>query len=80
MALGVDIAIIAKGILPCFITCGVIGGLLAWRFLKLGIFLLGATFGGTLGYLLCVCRTKSTIQCWRGTTDSTTSYQLASYQ
>ena len=50
--MNVDVAIVAKGILPSFLACGIIGGILAWRFLKLGIFVLGATFGGALGYLV----------------------------
>ncbi len=54
LALVVDVAIVAKGILPCFLVCGCLGGFLAWKFLKLGIFVLGACFGGAIGFLLCV--------------------------
>jgi len=52
LALNVDVAIVAKGILPSFVACGILGGLLAWKFLKLGVFVLGACFGGAIGYLL----------------------------
>eukprot|EP00750_Incisomonas_marina_P005303 INCI1390.1.p1 GENE.INCI1390.1~~INCI1390.1.p1 ORF type:complete len:307 (+),score=49.85 INCI1390.1:125-1045(+) len=55
LALDLDVAIVAKGILPSFLVCGIIGGLLAWKFIKLGIFVLGACFGGAVGYLMCAC-------------------------
>ena len=65
VALALDVAIVAKGILPSFLVCGIIGGFLAWKFLKLGIFVLGALFGGALGYLLCVHRRRRGVACGR---------------